>query len=67
MRLLWVTAHLALAALALAYWDIYLFKRFMQSPGVVVLLLAAIFAVVFTLRELARRVPTAERGWVARL
>ena len=67
MRLLWVTAHLALAALALAYWDIYLFKRFMQSPGVVVLLLAAIFAVAFTLRELARRVPTAERGWNARL
>ena len=67
MRLLWVIAHLALALLSLAYWDTYLFKRFMQSPGPVVLLLAAIFAVVFALRELGRHIPVEKRGWLARM
>ncbi len=67
MRLLFVLAHLLFVALALAYWDAYLFKRFMLSPGPVVVLLAGIFVAVFLLRELGRRIPAPERGWAARM
>jgi hypothetical protein len=66
MRPTWITAHLALAALLLAYWDIYLLKRFMDDPRPVFLLLTVIFALVLGLRGLARCVPVESRGWLDR-
>ncbi len=62
MQAFWIPGHLALVLLSLAYWDIYLFKRFMESP-VPMAVLAVIFILVVMLRELAR-VPCrgAERG-----
>ena len=65
MQAFWIPGHLALVVLSLAYWDIYLFKRFMESP-VPVAVLAVIFILVVMLRELARGRPAAERGWVSR-
>ena len=65
MRTLLAAAHVALAVLALAYWDVYLLKKFLNGPGVV-LLLIAIFAVVFGMRAVARRIPVSDRNWLAR-
>lgn len=66
MRLLWIAAHIALAALSLVYWDVYLLKTFLDTPAPVLLLLAAIFTVILSLRALARQFRPAERGWLAR-
>ena len=62
MRLFWIASHVTLAALALRYWDIYLLKKQLDAPFSVMTLLAAIFAIVYLLRTLARRWPESERG-----
>lgn len=66
MRLFWIASHVTLAALALRYWDIYLLKKQLDAPFSVMTLLAAIFAIVYLLRTLARRWPESERGWLVR-
>lgn len=67
MRIAWILTHVALAAVALVYWDAYLLKRHLEAPLAILGLAAAAFGLVCALRWQARRIEPADRRGLARM